>query len=299
MKRLFPHPPVQLIMLLFNRQHRRSPSNFTTVKTCCLTIFLFLSTLCRAQELFSYTEPASNRAKGSVGFRIDNTLMDERNTSRINYHLIPEVMVGLSKKMMVNGVLFFSNRSDVFRAEGGGLYTKYRLFSNDAVQQHFRMALFSRISFNNSDIHQEEIEMNGHNTGVEAGFVATKLVRKVALSTSMSVAKATDNGNHNKFIYGSENSKAVNVTFSFGKLMLPGEYKTYHQTNVNVMVEFLHQVNIASGKYYFDIAPVVQAIFNSQSRVDIGYRREVSSHMIRTAPNGFFIRIEHNLFNVF
>jgi hypothetical protein len=46
-----------------------------------------------------------------------------------------------------------------------------------------------------------------------------------------------------------------------------------------------------------DVAPSVQFIFNSQSRVDIGYRREISSTMLRTAPNGFFIRLEHNFFN--
>ncbi len=269
------------------------------MKTYFVTILIFLSTFCKAQELFSFTEPASNRAAGSIGFRIDNTMMDEINTSRINYHLIPEVMIGISKKVMVNGTVFFSNRSDVFRYEGGGLYAKYRFFSNDAVQQHFRMALFGRISFNNSDIHQEEIEINGHNTGVEMGLIATKLKRKVAISTSMSMVKATDNGNSNKFIYGKENSKAINYTFSVGKLMLPKEYKTYNQTNFNFMIECLNQVNIGSGKYYVDIAPVIQMIFNSQSRFDIGYRKELSSTMIRTAPNGFFIRLEHNLFNVF
>ena len=96
-----------------------------------------------------------------------------------------------------------------------------------------------------------------------------------------------------------KNSKAVNYTFSIGKLMLPKEYKDYNQTNINLMLEFLSQVNAGSGRYYIDLAPSVQMIFNSQSRVDIGYRKELSSTLLRTAPNGFFIRLEHNLFNVF
>jgi len=141
--------------------------------------------------------------------------------------------------------------------------------------------------------------MYGHNTGLEAGVVATQLLHKMALSSAVSFIKATDNGNHNKFVYGSANSKAVNYTFSVGKLMLPKEYKDYRQTNLNLMVEFLNQVNIASGKYYVDIAPSAQMIFNSQSRIDIGYRKELSSTLLRTAPNGFFIRLEHNLFNAF
>jgi len=264
-----------------------------------LVVTLILSLSSNAQELFSVTEPASNMAARSLGFRVDNSLMDEVNSSKINYHFIPEIRVGVSKKLMIEAGAFFSNRNERFRAEGGSLYAKYRFWSNDAMQRHFRMAAFGRISFNNSDIHQEEINMYGHNTGLEAGIVATQLLRKVALSSSISAGKATDNGNSNKFIYGSEDSKTINYTFSIGKLMLPKEYKDYRQTNINLMLEFLNQVNVGSGKYYMDVTPSVQMIFNSQSRVDIGYRRELSSTLLRTAPNGFFIRLEHNFFNAF
>jgi hypothetical protein len=225
--------------------------------------------------------------------------MYETYTSKTNYHLIPEVMLGISKKLMVSGDIFFSNRNDVFRAEGGSIYAKYRFLSNDAVQKHFRMAGFGRISYNNSDIHQEEISMYGHNTGVELGIVATQLLRKVALSSSASFLNATDNGGNNKFAYGLNNSKAINYTFSVGKLMLPKEYKGYRQTNLNLMIEFLSQVNTGSGKYYTDIAPSVQLIFNSQGRLDIGYRKELSTTLARTAPNGFFVRLEYNVFNAF
>jgi len=264
-----------------------------------LLIAFIFSLSCTAQELYSATEPASNIASGAIGFRLNNSIMDERNSSKINYHLIPEVMLGISRKLMVSGNVFFSNRSEVFRSEGGSLYMKYRFFSSDAVQRHFRMAVFGRISYNNSDIHQEEINMNGHNTGTEIGMVATQLLRKVALSSGISFLNAMDNGNNNKFVYGLKESKAINYTFSFGKLILPKAYKDYRQTNINFMVEFLNQVNVGSGKYYVDIAPTIQMIFNSQSRVDIGYRKELSSTLLRTAPNGFYIRLEHNFFNAF
>lgn len=269
------------------------------MKVQFLIAAFMLSSICKAQELYSVTEPASNMAARSIGFRIDNSMMDEIRTSKINYHLIPEIMVGVSKKLMIHGGAFFSNRNDRLRAEGVSLYAKYRFLSNDAMQRHFRMAVFGRVSFNNSDIHQEEINMYGHNTGFEAGLVATQLLRKVALSTGASFVKASDNGNNNKFIYGSKDSRAINYTLSIGKLMLPKEYKDYRQTNLNLMVEFLNQLNVGSGKYYIDVAPSAQLILNSQSRVDIGYRKELSSTMIRTAPNGFFIRLEHNFFNAF
>lgn len=161
------------------------------------------------------------------------------------------------------------------------------------------MAAFGTMSLNNSDIHQEEINMYGHNTGFEGGLVATKLLHRVALSSTASFTKAKDNGNNNKYIYGLNNSRALNYSFSVGKLMLPNEYKNYRQSNINLTVETLSQYNTGSGKYYVDLASSVQLIYNSESRIDIGYRKQIISNLLRTAPNGFVIRIEHNFFNTF
>ena len=269
------------------------------MKSQLLLTFFFVSVCCAAQELYSSTEPASNRPAGSIGFRVDNLVMDQIDTSKINYHLIPEIMIGVSKKWSVHINTFFSNRRETFRMEGGSVYTKYRFLSRDAMQRHFRMAVFARLSSNNSDVHQQEINLNGHNSGYEVGVVATQLLKKLAFSSSVSYLKADDNGKGNKFIYPDIEKQAMNYTFSMGKLMLPKEYKTYRQTNLNLMVEFLSQVNLGSGKYYMDIAPAVQVIVNSQTKIDIAYRKQVSSTLVRTAPNGFFIRLEHTFFNVF
>lgn len=267
------------------------------MKNIITLLLLLISFYAEAQELFSMTEPASNMPAKSMAFRLDNLIMDEINTVKINYHLIPSIRLGISKKLMLNANAFFSNRTKQFKGEGGSVYAKYRFLSNDALQRHFRMAAFGTISYNNSDIHQEEINMLGHNTGFEVGIVATKLIYKIALSSSLSFVKALDNGNNNKFIYGVENSKAVNYSFSFGKLMLPKQYENYQQTNLNLMTEVLCQANTGSGKYFLDISPTAQLIINSATRVDLGYRKEISSNYLRTAPNGFFVRIEHNLFN--
>ncbi len=257
-----------------------------------------ISLSCRSQELYVFTEPASNMATKSIGLRLNNYLMGETNSSRINYHLIPEVMVGVSKKIMVHADVFFSNRNRSFSAEGAGIYSKYRFLSNDDVQRHFRMAAFARAGFNNSDIHQEEINIYGHNTGWETGIIATQLLQKAAFSSSISFIKAMDNGN-NKFNYGEKNSNAINYTLSVGKLMLPKEYKDYKQINLNLMLEFLSQYNVGSGKCYVDAAPAIQLIFNSRSRIDFAYRKQISSTLLRTAPNGFFVRLEYNIFNAY
>ena len=51
------------------------------------------------------------------------------------------------------------------------------------------MAAYARYSFNNSDIHQEQIEILGHNSGYEVGMIATKLIKKLAISSSISYEK--------------------------------------------------------------------------------------------------------------
>lgn len=260
---------------------------------------LLLSFFGNAQELFTMTDPASNVAARSISVRVDQLIMNETNTSKTNYHLIPEVSIGINKRWMFRSSIFFSNRTDQVKYEGGSFYSKYRFFSKDGLQNHFRVAAFALVSYNNSDIHQEEISLSGHNTGFEMGIIATKLIRKVAVSSSASFTKAYDNGNNNKFIYGLNNARAVNYSISVGKLVLPREYASYRQTNLNLMVEALSQFNIHTGKYFVDIAPTIQFIFLSQSRIDISYRKQISSSLQRTAPNGFFVRLEHNFFNAF
>lgn len=259
---------------------------------------LLVSLRSKAQELYVFTEPASNMAAKSIGLRLNNYISDVKHSAEINYVLVPEVMLGVSKKLMVHADGFFSNRTKGLRAEGGSIYSKYRFLSKDDVQTHFRMAAFGRVSFNNSSINQQEINLYGYNSGFEAGIIATQLLHKVALSSGLSFLKAIDNGT-NKYPFGSKDSKALNYTLSAGKLMLPKDYKNYRQTNLNLMLEFLNQYNVGSGKYYIDAAPSVQFILNSQSRIDVGYRKQLNSTLSRTAADVFFIRLEHNFFNAY
>ncbi len=263
-----------------------------------LLLFVFTANTALAQELFVFTEPASNMAARSFGFRANNYLMFENPSKKANYHLLPEVMWGVSKKIMVHAVAFLSNRDNRFVAEGGQVYLKYRFYSVDEVHSHFRMALYGRYSFNNSDVHQRAVDLNGHNSGYEGGFVATKLKNKVAVSASASYLYATDNGKE-KFIYNMKSRNAANYTLSIGKLMLPKEYTGYKQTNVNLMFELLGQVNFETGYSFLDIAPSVQFIFLSKMRLDAAYRIPLVKDLTRTAPGGFLVRLEYNIFNAY
>ncbi len=271
------------------------------MKKQLIFLIFFISIFHRAktQELFVFTEPASNMAKGTIGFRLSNSLMRENTTGDLNVYIFPEIMAGISKKIMIHGEAFVSNRNKSMAAEGGSIYMKYRFYSHDEVHSHFRMALFSRMVWNNSEIHQDAIDLNGHNSGWELGAVATKLIHKVAISSSFSSVYAADNTNQVWMIGGEPDRNAMNYSLSIGKLLLPKEYVNYNQTNLNTMLEFLGQTNVTTGKTFLDLAPSVQFIIKSKSRIDVGYRLAISNDLKRTAPNGGFFRFEYNIFNSF
>ena len=268
-----------------------------------MKIFIFSFTLLisfslNAQELFVVTEPASNMPSGSIGVLLTQSAFKEKYEDGYSYHSMPELMWGVNKNIMIHATTFLSSRSNKLINEGYSLYSKWRFYSVDDFHSHFRLAAYGRVSVNNSDIHQEQIEIMGHNSGYETGIVATQLLNKVAISTSISFEKALDNTPNNKFPTTQGNS-ATNYSLSFGKLMLPKVYTNYKQTNMNLMLEFLGQTINSNGKSYIDIVPSIQFIFNSQSRLDIAYRGELMSSMFRTAPNGIYLNFEYTLFNVF
>ncbi|MFV8369571.1 hypothetical protein [Flavobacterium sp. LB2R40] len=267
------------------------------MKRFLILISLFLIQEITAQELFVVTDPASNVPAGSLGVRMGQSLFKEQFESGYNYHLMPEITWGINKNLMVRSSVFVSNRNNQLVTEGASFYTKYRFLSTDDLHSHFRMAAFGRYSFNNADIHQEQIEIMGHNTGFETGIVATQLIKKVAISASVSFEKAFDNKPNYKFP-ASQNDNATNYTLSFGKLMYPKKYTNFKQTNINTMVEFVGQTLNENGKSYLDIVPSIQFIINSQARIDVAYRQELYSSMLRSAPNGFYLNLEYTFFNV-
>lgn len=263
-----------------------------------LYMALLFCQLVSSQELFVVTDPASNIPSNSLSARMGNSLFEEKFESGYNYHLMPEFSYGFNKNLMFRATAFISNRANSLVTEGGSFYSKFRFYSKDDINSHFRLAAFGRYSFNNSDIHQEQIETMGHNSGFEVGLVATKLIHKVAISSSLSFEKAFDNTSRNPFPDNLGNS-ATNYAFSIGKLMYPKTYTSFKQTNINLMLEFLGQTINENGRSSLDMIPAVQFIINSQARIDVAYRHEIMSSMYRTAPNGFYLNLEYNLYNVF
>lgn len=263
-----------------------------------ILIMVFAFQKNHSQELFVVIDPASNVPANSLAVNIMQSAFKEKFETGYNYHLMPEVTYGINKNFMIRGSAFISTRSDALYAEGGGFMVKYRFLSNDDLNSHFRMAAYGRYSFNRADIHQEQIEIQGHNTGFETGIIATKLIHKLAISSSVSFEKALDNKPNYPFpnIFG---DNATNYSISFGKLMYPKKYTNFKQTNINLMVEFVGQTINENGKSYVDVVPAIQFIINSQARIDLAYRQELVSSMLRTAPNGVYLNLYYTFFNVF
>ena len=239
-----------------------------------------------AQELFVFTEPASNMATRSIGLRLDNTFYNNGA-----YRLAPEIMWGVSRRWMIHAAGYASNMDrPAFKPEGASLYAKYRLYASDEVHRHFRVALFGKVAETGArPEYKDEIDLSGTNSGFQAGAVATQLLHKLALSGSAAYTQRWDGGPTSR--------TSLNYTASAGLLLLPRHYKGYRQTNLNVLCEFLGATALDKRAAYADLAPAVQLIFHSIARLDVGYRTQLTGTMERWATGGLFIRLEYNFLN--
>ena len=278
------------------------------MKQLILSVF-FCLTLWHAesQELYVSTEPASNMASGSIALRLNNRLIHMEHGGAYTFRLNPEIMFGINKKIMVHLNGFVSNMyQQDFRMEGGSVYAKYRFLSFDDIHNHFRMAAFGKLSAisnpgsvksGNVNYGSDEIDLDGSNSGMMGGVVATQLVHKVAFSSSISITRRLDNPGTDR--PPNQSGKSLDYTLSVGYLLLPRTYKDFRQTNVNLYCEFLGSSSLDKKAYYIDIAPAVQFIFNSISRLDISYRTQWTGNMERLSESSVLLRFEYNFLNVF
>lgn len=254
-----------------------------------------------AQELYVSTEPASNMPRNSIGLRLTTEAMPGKDFA---LRTIPEVMIGITKNLMAHSTLYISDvHQKSQKIEGFGFYAKYRFLSIDSLQRHFRMAAYGRYSSINNPTYTrglpvDEINLEGDNSGLQGGIVATQLLHKLALSTSVSYSRASHNHEGYDLLPG-QAREGLAYTFSAGYLTYPKVYTSYEQPNINVYLEFLGKTNVGRDKSYLEAAPAVQVILNSRTRIDVSKRFQLYGNMERMTKNMFLFRVEHNLFNVF
>ena len=198
------------------------------------------------------------------------------------------------------GATFANMHTSNFRYESVNMYAKYRFLSNDEIHKHFRMAVFADASITEAPFHYDEITLMGDKSGVEAGLIATQLWHKLAVSATVSHTQVLDKSRNDKVIYvPSRNYQAMNYSLSAGYLLFPKEYTDYKQMNLNLYTELLAQQTLDRKTHYVDIAPALQFIFNSNFKVNIGYRFQVSGNMDRMAIDSWQVSLERTFLKVF
>lgn len=249
-----------------------------------------------AQELYPFTEPASNMPAKSIGVRLTNEGMFN-NPGFVN-RTMPEIMLGFNKNLMAHVQGFFSDMDGGYRFEGLSVYTKYRFLSLDDAQKHLRLAAFARLSSSKRPTFTQDINLEGDNSGLQGGLIVTQLMRKLALSATVGFTHAFENDR--RAVAGMpQPNNMLGYSLSSGYLALPVVYRDYKQPNFNVYIEFLGKTEPRSGRSYGDLAPAVQVIINSKTRIDLGYRFQLYGNIDnRYTKNMYLIRTEFNFFNV-
>jgi hypothetical protein len=263
-------------------------------------IIFFAFSRVAGQELYVFSEPASNMPAHSISIKLtDHFVVNDNIYSRFSHRIMPQVMFGVSKKLMfhIGGTISNMHTAD-FKYESVNFYAKYRFISNDEIHRHFRMAAFVDASATKAPFHYDEITLMGDKSGIEGGIVATQLWNKFALSGTISHTQVLDKSRNNKVIYvPARLYQSVNYALSGGYLLFPKEYTDYKQTNMNIYAELLGEQSLDSKKYCLDLAPAVQLIFNSNAKLNIGYRFQVSGNMNRMATNSWLISFERTFLN--
>lgn len=269
-----------------------------------LLSFLFSFTVLQlsAQELYVFSEPASTMPARSVSAKItDHFVTTDGIYNRLSQRIMPQVAIGINKQLTLMGSLSFSNmHTPDFRYESFNIYGKYRFLSNDDLHSHFRMAVFAAGSSTNAPFHYNEISLMGDKSGVELGLIATQLWNKLALSATVTHTQVLDKSRNNKVIYVPERLyQAMNYNLSAGYLLLPREYKDYRQTNLTLYTEFFAEQSLDKDRYCIDMAPAVQLLFNSNTKLNLGHRFQLDGNMTRMSKSSWLISVERTFLGAF
>ena len=225
---------------------------------------------------------------------------DIHSDRTLQRHMV-DVMLGLNKNWMVHAGTNFSNmHQQKFIWEGARLYTKYRFLSNDDVHKHFRRAAFASGAYSRNHLDHNEINIQmGEQTGVQAGLIATQLWNKFAISGTAGWNEVLDKERWEKSNEGRYAVRSINYSLSAGYLLLPFEYKDYNQTNINLYTELIgsRNINFPNEKFYVDLMPSVQAIFNSVAKLNVGYRFQLDSDIYRLTKNSWMVGFEYLFLN--
>ena len=262
------------------------------MKINLLITALLVTVSAEAQELYVFSEPASNMPSKSVSIKQTGKWLRNVVAGRTESRHTTELMFGVNKNFMIHGAATFSDmytRSQRF--ESIRTYAKYRFLTRDGMYSHFRMAAFAEASHSRNVSGFDELSLEGDQSGVQLGLIATQLLHKLAVSTTLSITESLQKG---RSLPGPKTVpyQAFNYSLSAGYLVLPKKYTSYNQTNLNLYVELLGQRTYDKKNYFIDLAPAAQLIFNSQAKLNAGYRFQLGGDMNRMANKSWMLSFE-------
>jgi hypothetical protein len=258
----------------------------------------FISVNISAQELYVFTNPASNIPGKAIAAKLSTKTMRSYHSNEREWRMMPEVQFGLNKNLMLSAAGSFSNMyfQDAVKFESVRLYSKYRFYSNDELHKHFRAAAFASAAWSKNPLVYQEISLDGDNSGVQVGVIATQLIKKFAASAGVSYIRQLEKTDKVNLGLPFSN-EGIQYNISMGYLVFPRNYKSYKQTNFNLYCEFLGMKNTDIKRSFIDIAPAFQLIFNSSTRFNAGARFQMAGNAHRMAKESYFISIEYYFLN--
>lgn len=274
-----------------------------------LVVFVLVGTThmqLTAQELYVFSDPASNVPAKSLSLKYNSKWMnsDLLGSSRLMSRHMGEASIGLNKKWMIRPAFTFGDMytNRIVKWESLSLYTKFRFYSNDEVHRHFRAAAFVKALYSSNDLEYDELNADGDQSVVQGGVILTQLINKLAISSTLALTEVTNRERWKEYIGPRDfGYRSFNYSVSAGYLFFPKQYTSYKQTNFNVYLEVIGSRGIDRKYYFVDLAPAVQFILNSNTKINLGYRFQAKGNAYRmsnAAPSISF-SVERTFFNTF
>ncbi len=243
-----------------------------------ISLFTFISSNSSAQELYVMSEPASTMPARSI-------------ILKQSY----QQMGGNMKSTFYNTQFEFSWKKNWMMHIGtnytaSDVYLQHRFYSYDDIHAHTRLAFFAKAINSPYNPTTNAIMMEGQQKLWNAGFIATRLQHKWASSiTAGWLHRYTGITNYGK--------NGIQYSWSNGWLLYPKNYSNYQQTNINFYVELLGQQVFNDKVSFLDIAPSMQLIFNSQAKVNLGYRWALMDYTNRMSKESVYLSFDYLFFN--
>ena len=274
---------------------RHRTHGFTLV---VLAVLLF-QTVGHSQELYVFSEPASNMPARALSLKYAGKFLNGAMSGKPEQRQKLYLSAGLSKKWMVR---VGTTVSDMYsypktRWESVSLYAKYRFLSRDDVHRHFRAATFFEASHSRNALMYDEISLEGDQSGVTAGLVMTQLLHKLAVSGTFALTEVLNKKRWEAGHTDMHPYRSLQYSLSSGYLLFPRRYNSYSQTNLNLYLELLGARNLDRKGGFVDLAPALQLIVNSNTKINAGYRFQLSGDVYRMAERSFLFSVETTFLN--